>query len=47
VAAHLTADHAYINALQRGEEPVDARLGPEADWLLGPHQSNFEHARAR
>jgi glyoxylase-like metal-dependent hydrolase (beta-lactamase superfamily II) len=47
VAARLAADHAYIEALQRGEEPVDARLGPEADWLRGPHQSNLEQARAR
>ena len=27
VAARLAADHAYIDALRRGEEPVDARLG--------------------
>ena len=47
VAARLAADHAYIKALQRGEQPVDARLGPKADWLLGPHQSNLEQARAR
>ena len=47
VAARLAADRAYIKALQRGEQPVDARLGPEADWLLGPHQSNLEQARAR
>ena len=26
VAARLAADHAYIDALRRGEEPVDARL---------------------
>ena len=37
------ADHAYIDALRRGEEPVDARLGQ--DWLSGPHQSNLEQAR--
>ncbi len=47
VAARLAADHAYIEALQQGEEPVDARLGPATDWLLGPHQSNLEQARAR
>jgi glyoxylase-like metal-dependent hydrolase (beta-lactamase superfamily II) len=47
VAARLTADHAYIDALRRGEEPVDARLGPDADWLSGPHQSNREQARKR
>jgi glyoxylase-like metal-dependent hydrolase (beta-lactamase superfamily II) len=27
VAARLAADHAYIDALRRGEEPADARLG--------------------
>jgi glyoxylase-like metal-dependent hydrolase (beta-lactamase superfamily II) len=42
VAARLAADHAYIDALRRGEEPVDARLGP--DWLP-IHQSNLEQAR--
>jgi glyoxylase-like metal-dependent hydrolase (beta-lactamase superfamily II) len=47
VAARLAADHAYIDALRRGEQPVDARLGPDADWLSGPHQSNLEQARAR
>ena len=47
VAARLAADHAYIDALQRGEEPADARLGPDTDWLSGPHQSNLEHARGR
>ena len=43
VAARLAADHAYIDALRRGEDPVDARLGQ--DWLSGPHQSNLEQAR--
>jgi glyoxylase-like metal-dependent hydrolase (beta-lactamase superfamily II) len=47
VAARLAADHAYIDALRRGEEPVDARLGPHAEWLDGPHQSNLERARAQ
>jgi glyoxylase-like metal-dependent hydrolase (beta-lactamase superfamily II) len=46
VAARLAADHAYIDALRRGEEPVDARLAA-ADWLSGPHQSNVEQARGR
>ncbi len=45
VAARLAADHAYIEALRRGEEPVDTRLGPDAEWLSGPHQSNMEQAR--
>ena len=43
IAGRLTADRAYIDALRRGEEPVDARLGQ--DWLSGPHQSNLEQAR--
>ncbi len=47
IAARLAADHAYLDALRRGEEPVDGRLGPEADWLSGPHQSNLEQARRR
>src|SRR6476646_2827112 len=47
VAARLAADHAYIDALRRGEEPVDGRLGPDADWLSGPHQLNLEQARRR
>ena len=47
VAARLAADHAYIDALRRGEEPVDARLGPDTDWLSGPHRSNLEQARGR
>jgi glyoxylase-like metal-dependent hydrolase (beta-lactamase superfamily II) len=45
VVARLTADRAYIDALRRGEEPVDGRLGPDADWLSGPHQSNVDQAR--
>ena len=43
VAARLAADHAYIDALRRGDEPADARLGQ--DWLSGIHQSNLEQAR--
>jgi hypothetical protein len=45
VAARLAADRAYIDALRRGEDPVDARL--DADWLSGPHRSNLEQARKR
>lgn len=45
VTARLAADHAYVDALRRGEDPVDARL--EADWLSGPHQSNLKQARGR
>jgi glyoxylase-like metal-dependent hydrolase (beta-lactamase superfamily II) len=43
VAARLAADRAYLDALRRGEEPVDARL--DQDWLSGPHRSNVELAR--
>jgi glyoxylase-like metal-dependent hydrolase (beta-lactamase superfamily II) len=43
VAARLAADHAYVDALGQGEEPVDARL--EQDWLAGPHRANLEQAR--
>jgi glyoxylase-like metal-dependent hydrolase (beta-lactamase superfamily II) len=46
VAARFAADRAYIDALRRGEEPVDARL-QQADWLEGPHRSNLERARGR
>jgi hypothetical protein len=45
VAARVAADRAYIDALRRGEDPVDARL--DAEWLSGPHQSNLEQARGR
>jgi glyoxylase-like metal-dependent hydrolase (beta-lactamase superfamily II) len=45
VAARLAADHAYIDALRRGEEPVDARLGQ--DWVSGLHRSNLEQAQGR
>ncbi|HEV3033215.1 MAG TPA: MBL fold metallo-hydrolase [Solirubrobacteraceae bacterium] len=46
IAARLAADHAYIDSLRRGEEPIDARLG-DADWLSRPHQSNLEQAQTR
>jgi glyoxylase-like metal-dependent hydrolase (beta-lactamase superfamily II) len=45
VEARLAADRAYIDALRRGEDPVDARL--DADWLSGAHESNLEQARGR
>jgi glyoxylase-like metal-dependent hydrolase (beta-lactamase superfamily II) len=47
VADRLAADRAYIAALRREEEPDDARLGPDAEWLQGPHRSNVEQARGR
>ncbi|HET6830603.1 MAG TPA: MBL fold metallo-hydrolase [Solirubrobacterales bacterium] len=46
VAARLAADRAYIDALRREEDPVDARL-EAADWLSGPHRSNLEQVRGR
>ena len=46
VTARIAADRAYVNALKRGEEPLDGRLGPDAEWLSGPHRSNVEQARA-
>ena len=45
VTARLAADRAYIDALRRGEEPVDARL--DADWVFGIHESNLEQTRGR
>ena len=50
IAARLAADHAYIDALRRGEEPADARLGPDTTYgryWLPIHQSNLEQARGR
>ena len=46
VAARLAADRAYIDALRRGEEPVDARLDA-AEWLSGIHESNLQLAGGR
>jgi hypothetical protein len=43
VAARLTADRTYINALRQGEGPADPRLAQ--DWLAAPHQSNLNQAR--
>jgi glyoxylase-like metal-dependent hydrolase (beta-lactamase superfamily II) len=45
IAARLAADHAYVDALRQGEDPVDPRLRRE--WLSVPHQANIEQARAR
>jgi len=45
VTARVAADRAYIDALRRGAEPIDARL--EVDWVSGIHQSNLDQARAR
>lgn len=43
VAARLAADRAYLDALRRGQEPVDVRL--EQDWMAGPHQTNLKQAQ--
>ena len=45
VSARLAADRAYIDALSRGVDPVDARL--DVDWLAGIHESNLKQARGR
>jgi glyoxylase-like metal-dependent hydrolase (beta-lactamase superfamily II) len=47
VPARVAADRAYIDALRRGEEPVDPRLSPDATWLDDIHRSNVEQARER
>ncbi len=44
IATRLDADRAYIDALRRGEDPVDPRLA-DADWLARPHRANLEAAR--
>jgi glyoxylase-like metal-dependent hydrolase (beta-lactamase superfamily II) len=43
IAARLAADRAYVEALRRGDEPLDARL--EVDWMSGPHQGNLKQVR--
>ncbi|MFI5591714.1 MBL fold metallo-hydrolase [Amycolatopsis sp. NPDC051758] len=43
VAARVAADRAYLDAVRRGDEPVDVRL--DQDWLAGPHQSNVAQVR--
>jgi glyoxylase-like metal-dependent hydrolase (beta-lactamase superfamily II) len=43
VAARLAAERAYIDALRREEEPVDARL--EQDWVRNIHGGNLQQAR--
>jgi glyoxylase-like metal-dependent hydrolase (beta-lactamase superfamily II) len=44
VAARFAADRAYLDALRRGQEPADPRLGPDSDWLP-IHQSNLAQAQ--
>jgi glyoxylase-like metal-dependent hydrolase (beta-lactamase superfamily II) len=43
IAARLTADLSYLDALRRQEEPADPRLAQ--DWLAAPHQSNVKQSR--
>jgi glyoxylase-like metal-dependent hydrolase (beta-lactamase superfamily II) len=38
VAARIEADRAYIDALRRGEDPMDPRL--EQEWVADLHRSN-------
>ncbi|MDM7856480.1 MBL fold metallo-hydrolase [Cellulomonas alba] len=42
VAERVAADRAYIEALRRGEDPVDARL--DQDWVAAIHRANVELA---
>jgi glyoxylase-like metal-dependent hydrolase (beta-lactamase superfamily II) len=44
VADRLAADRAYIDALRRGTEPVDARL--DAEWMSGIHQGNLNQVQS-
>jgi len=44
VAARLAADRAYLEALRRGDDPVDGRL--EQDWLVGIHLANVKRREA-
>lgn len=50
IAARVRMDRAYVEALRRGEDPVDLRLDPAAtydpDWLREMHQQNLRLARA-
>ncbi|WP_426574770.1 MBL fold metallo-hydrolase [Aquihabitans sp. McL0605] len=49
VAARVAADRAYIDAVRRGTDPDDARLGPDPsqEWLGAIHRSNVEATRAQ
>jgi glyoxylase-like metal-dependent hydrolase (beta-lactamase superfamily II) len=47
VTARLAADRAYVDALRRGAEPSDARMGPHAEWIDGIHRGNVERSGAR
>jgi hypothetical protein len=43
-------DRAYVEALRRGEDPADPRIGPDAtygkDWLPEAHRENVRLVRA-
>jgi glyoxylase-like metal-dependent hydrolase (beta-lactamase superfamily II) len=45
VEARLAAERAYIDAVRREEEPVDARL--DEDWVVGIHESNLAQVSSR
>jgi hypothetical protein len=48
IAARVQVDRAYMEALRRGEDPVDVRLDPAAtydpDWLREMHAQNLRLA---
>lgn len=50
IAGRLRADRAYVEALRRGEDPHDPRVGPDAtygrDWLPDAHRQNLRLAHA-
>jgi glyoxylase-like metal-dependent hydrolase (beta-lactamase superfamily II) len=49
IRARVESDRAYVHALQRGEDPSDPRVGPDAtygkDWLPEAHATNLRVAR--
>lgn len=49
IDARIAADRSYVEAIARGIEPHDPRIGPDArygqDWLPQAHQRNVEYAR--
>ena len=48
IGRRLRADRSYVEALRRGEDPSDPRLGPDAtygrDWLPDAHRQNLRLA---
>ncbi|SFS18176.1 Glyoxylase, beta-lactamase superfamily II [Agrococcus baldri] len=45
----IALDTAYIEALQRGREPDDPRIGPDAplDWMADVHRAQLQRLRDR